>query len=222
MHEAPALRVRRPIGPRAFSRRIAWRALGPGVLAAAAPSLFPVIAAGLVVVNNELPVADEARAVRLGAVLAGTFAAALVGERLAVRRPPWPWERALPRSARGRVLDDATVLGVAACVPIVPVVAIDPLSAVVGLAAVPALALRGAAAMRRDGAHRTLAAGPLLIEGGFASLVAGLFPWSAVVFLAAVPWAIRAAERAERERSVVRWIALHHHARGDSASWSGR
>lgn len=215
-------RPRRPMASRLFFPQLAWRALGGGVLLELAPALLPVGAAALYVANNDLPAALESRAVRLGALLGATFATAAVAERLATRRPPWAWERSLPRSSRERALADARVLALAAVFPVVASAPLGVLDAIVVLAFVPFLACRGASAMRRQGASRTLAAGPILIEGSLAALAASLMPWLSPVALAAAVWAAGLAERAERERSAVRWVPLHHDVRGDAASWSGR
>lgn len=212
----------RPLPPSAFAWGVSRRALGPGSLLEASLALLPVGAAALFAANNDFSAPLEARVIRLAGVLGATVAVAVLAERLAARRPPWPWERTLPRSARDRVRADAVVLGAAACVPPALAAALDPLAGIVAAAFVPWIALRGAAAMRRQRGSRTLAAGPIFLEGSLVSLASAVAPWVAPVALAGVVWALRVAERAEKERSVSHWIALHHDVRGDSLSWSGR
>lgn len=142
-----------------------------------------------------------------------------MGESLAVRRPAWPWSRSLPWSAARRAGADAAILG-GHVLPLVLLAArIDP-AALVILAILPLLSIRAAGAMRRAPERRTGAAGEIVFEGALLAALAALLPWTAILPLALVPWALRAAAERERRQKVSRWLELHHLAAGDPQSWS--
>jgi hypothetical protein len=208
----------RPPGP--FELRIALRALGARVVGGWLFGAVPLGAAFLFVRNNHLPSQLAGYGTRLGGALAVTLALALLADALAIRRPSWPWARSLPEAAARRVACDAVFLG-ALCAPLAVILsAFAPLAVTAVLALIPLLSLRAAAAMRRGGERRSAASGPVLIEGSFASALIALVPWLAVVALAAVPFAFRAAVNRERLLKVTRWSALHHVAAGDTLSWN--
>jgi hypothetical protein len=111
------------------------------------------------------------------------------------------------------------LLGVPA-LPLIAVAARIDAAALVALALLPLLALRTAGAVRRAPERRTGAAGEVFFEGSLLAALVALLPWTSMLALAAVPWAIRAAAERERRQKVSRWLELHHLAAGDPQSWS--
>jgi hypothetical protein len=196
-------------------RALGWR-IGDAYLAAS----LPLAAASLFLLNNRLDPTDARLAARLGGGLAASVCLASLAQTLAVRRPPWPWARALPWSSRRRIMTDALVIGSLA----IPAAAFPALLAwPSGLAmavAVPSLALRAAAAMRTSATSRTGVAGRVLFEASGATALIALLPWLALVTLALLPAAARAAGESERRMKVSRWSPAHHLAAGDPLSWS--
>jgi hypothetical protein len=222
----PLARSRPPTGHRARrSRRapiewlIAWRALGGSLFGALALGLLPIGAAFAFTHNNALAPEHVRLGARLGAGLGVVFALAQMSEALAVRRPAWPWSRSLPWSAARRVGADALILGVHALPLVLLAARIDP-AALVVLAILPLLAVRAAGAMRRAPERKTGAAGEIFFEGALLASLTALLPWTAILPLAMVPWAVRSAAERDRRQKVSRWLELHHLAAGDPQSWS--
>lgn len=216
---APVVHLSRGSRGTLLEPRIVWRALGASLFGAWAIGLLPVAAAFAFTANNSLAPEHVRLAARLGAGLAAVLALAQMGEALAVRRPAWPWSRSLPWSAARRAGADALILG-GHVLPLVLLAArIDP-AALVILAVLPFLSLRAAGAMRRAPERRTGAAGEIVFEGALLAALVALLPWAALLPLAAVPWALRAAAERERRQKVSRWLELHHLAAGDPQSWS--
>ncbi|HEY4589766.1 MAG TPA: hypothetical protein VII86_11100, partial [Thermoanaerobaculia bacterium] len=216
---APAVHFPRASQGTLIELRIVWRALGTSLLGACALGLLPLSAAFAFTANNSLAPEHVRMAARLGAGLAVVLALAQMGEALAVRRPAWPWSRSLPWSAARRAGADALILGGHALPLVLLAARIDP-AALAALAILPFLSVRAAGAMRRAPERRTGAAGEILFEGGLLAALAALLPWAALLPLAAVPWALRAAAERERRQKVSRWLELHHLAAGDPQSWS--
>lgn len=183
-------------------------------------SFVILILTRLFVLNNRLSGPLAAAAIRFGGILSIALFLALLASTLAARRPPWPWYRSLPTSARSRVAADALFLGVP-CLSLAAVAAaLSPAAALVLLASLPALAVRAAAVMRRSPELRTGPALVIMIEGGLVGLGLTLVPWASLVLLGAVPPALSLAARSEQKIKVSRWTELHHLAAGDSQSWS--
>ena len=202
-----------------LSAVIAWRALRWRTLGAFAAPLIGLVMTGLFLRNNPLSPMAEAAAGRFGGALATSVLLAGLGAEMSVRRPVWPWARSLPWSASRRVIDDALFLSVHA-LPFVLFGAIrDPLAAAAVLAILPLLSLRAAGALRYAHRIRIGAGGAILAEGFAAAGVIALLPWSAALFLAAIPLVLRRAAARDRDQKVSRWIALHHQAAGDPLSW---
>lgn len=199
--------------------RIAWRALERTLPGAFFLGLLPVGAAWAFIVNNTLTPEHARLGARLGAGCAVVFLLSQIAESLAVRRPAWPWSRSLPWSANRRVLSDALFLGIHT-LPLVLLTAwINP-AALVALAILPVLAVLAAGAVRRAPERRTGASGEIVGAGLLLSALIALLPWTALLALAATPWAVRAAAERERRQKVSRWLELHHLAAGDPQSWS--
>jgi hypothetical protein len=199
--------------------RVAWRALGWSALGAYLLGLLPVAAAWAFLAHNALAPQHARLGARLGGGCAAVLLLAQLAESLAVRRPAWPWSRSLPWSAARRVGSDALFLGLHA-LPLALLTAwIEPAAlAVLGL--LPLLSIRAGGAMRRAPERRTGASGEILLEGLLLAALTALLPWTAVLALAAVPFALRAAAGRERRQKVSRWLELHHLAAGDPQSWS--
>ncbi|HSK81392.1 MAG TPA: hypothetical protein VLQ45_33370 [Thermoanaerobaculia bacterium] len=203
--------------------RIAWRALGWRLAGAYVAGLLPLLACFAFANNNE-PLAPAHQ--RLATLLGGGWAVALLfaqlAETLAVRRPAWPWSRSLPGSARRRVGFDAVFLALHT-LPLFALgirMAPTPWALLAPAALVPFLSLRAAGAMRRAPERKTGAAGEILGEGLFLGALVSLLPWTALLALPAVPWALKAAAERDRAQKVSRWLELHHLAAGDPQSWS--
>ncbi len=201
---------------------IAWRALGgqrASLAGALALGLLPVGAAYAFTAHNTLAPGDVRLAARLGAGLAAVLVVAQMAEALAVRRPAWPWARSLPWSAARRVGADALLLALHALPLALLAVRVSP-AALTALALLPLLGLRAAGAMRRAPERRMGAAGEILLEGSLLAALVALLPWTALLALAAAPWALRSAAARDRRQKVSRWLELHHLAAGDPQSWS--
>jgi hypothetical protein len=201
---------------------LATRALGLAALGAVVASLAPVAAITFLRLNNELSPAVAAGAARLGAGIGVVVLLTALTERLAIRRPVWPWSRSLPAGAVRHVAEDALLLALPCLVPLAATAWLDPLAALAVAACLPSLALLAAGALRRSGPGQTgVAAGPPLGGALLAAWVAVL-PGLALLALAAAPLAWRAAAARDRRQKVSRWDELHHRAVGDPLSWSAR
>jgi len=201
---------------------IAARALGPSAAVTVAVALLPIGAMTLLRVNNDLAPPVAAGAARFGGGLAVAFLLGGLVERLAARRPVWPWSRSLPVASTWRVAEDALLLGVCGLVPIVVTACLDPVAALTVAACLPLLAFRAAGALRA-GTRPHAGAGGLLL--GEAALLAGwvaVLPWLAGPALLAAPLAWRAAAERDRRQKVSHWDELHHRVVGDPLSWSAR
>lgn len=202
-----------------FDCRIAWRALGYRMIASYVGALVPVGLALFFTINNAPPPALSAGAARLGGCIGTMLFMAGLAARLAVWRPVWPWARSLPWSSVRRVAGDGLILA-GHTIPLLFLVALlDARAAFAVLAAVPFLALRAARYVRRNSDHRG-GVGGFAVEGTIVGALVCLVSWTAWVFLAAAPFALRAAVDAEQRRKVTRWSERHHAAAGDPLSWS--
>jgi len=229
-----AERLAGPLAPAAGPRRrphsatlptsllIVARALGPRALLTPLVVLLPVGAMTLLRLNNDLAPGVAAGAARLGGSLAVAFLLASLAQRLAERRPVWPWARSLPVGSRRRVAEDAATLAFPCLVPLLATACLDPLAALTVAACVPLLAFRAAGALRGNTRPRTGGAAVFLGEGALVAGWVAVLPWLAVPALAATPLAWRAASERDRRQKVSRWNELHHRAVGDPLSWSAR
>lgn len=203
-----------------FNCRVAWRALGWRLIFAYLVSLVPLGIALLFTANNEPPPALSSGAARLGGCVAVLLFLAGFAAQLAVRRPVWPWARSLPWSVARRVLSDGLFMASLAIPLMLLTALLDARAALAVLAVAPFLALRAAAYMRRV-ADRRSGVGGFIVEGVITGALVCLLPWTAWVFLAAAPPALRAAIDAECLRQkATRWSERHHAAAGDPLSWS--
>jgi hypothetical protein len=201
---------------------VTTRALGLTLVTAPLLSLLPVGAMTLLRVNNDLTPGLAAGAARFGGGMGVVLLLATLAERLAERRPVWPWARSLPIGSFRRTGEDALVLAVAALVPIAATAVLDPLAALAVAASLPLLAFRAVGATRAGTRPRTGAAALPSVEGWLLAGGVTLLPWLAALALLATPLAWRAAAEKDRRLKVSRWDELHHRAVGDPLSWSTR
>jgi hypothetical protein len=200
--------------------RVCTRAVGHRVLGCWAVAALPLLAAVMFLANNQLERGQELVAVRLAGLAAMVLTVGSLADVVVKRRPPWPWVRSLPASARWRVSIDAAFLA-AAAVPAIAATALIDVVAVPALAVtLPVLALRASAAIRYAPGRSSGASGQVLAEGGLAAVVVAMVPAASLLLLASAPLALRWAASAERRQDVSRWHELHYLAAGDSLSWS--
>lgn len=199
---------------------IALRATGWKFVPLYLLSFVILILSQLFILNNRVTGRLASAAVRFGGTLSIVVFMALLAGVLSVRRPPWPWVRSLPHSARQRVIADAIFLGVPSLSLAAVVMALNVWAGLPLLLSLPLLAVRAAANMRRSPELRS---GPALViglEGGLLALGLALLPLLSFGFIAALPFALTGASILEQRIKVSRWTELHHLAAGDSQSWS--
>ena len=199
---------------------VTMRAVGARFIPLYSLSFIVLILSRLFVLNNRVTGPLESAAIRFGGALSLAVFLALLASIVAARRPPWPWERSLPGSARKRVMTDAIFLAVPSLSLVAVTVALSPWAGVTVLAAVPWLATRAAAHMRRSPDLRSGPALAICLEGLFAALALSLAWWTCVALLAAAVPGLAAAARLEQRVKVSRWTELHHLSAGDPQSWS--
>ena len=220
----PATNVRRSRVPASWPLPLALavRALGAGLAGALLLSLLPVAAMTALRVNNDLAPAVAAGAARLGGGLGVVFLLASLVERLAARRPVWPWARSLPASSSRRAGEDAALLALACGVPLAATALLDLAAAATVAACAPALALTAAGALRPARPTASGLATPFLGAGALLAAWVAVLPWLALGAVAAAPFAWRHAAARDRAQKVGRWDERHHRAVGDPLSWSAR
>ena len=212
--------VRSQAGARALPLRIIWRALPGRWGLSYAPSGLCLAVTALFIRNNALAPADVSMVTRLGGGLAVVGSTALLAKLIAVRRPPWPWARSLPRSSLRRVGEDATFLALAA----LPVIAVS--SVMNGAAAaslvlmLPYIVVRALVALRAS--DSPMGGAVVFVELMLAVGLLTLIPSLAFVSVAALPVAVAHAVRAERRHRTGRWTETDHLGRGDTQAWSGQ
>ncbi len=197
-----------------------WRALRlrPLVLYLIA---LPFLGAAQLFIPNNGPAPPLAeKMIRLGGALGIILFCSLSANILASRRPPWPWIRSLPWSAKTRIIWDAAFIGLHA-VPIVILVGVMNFKSMLPLAlSLAPLAALSAYSIRQASESVMGAAGKILLFGTFSSLLLCLLPWISVCFLVLTPLILSLGTKEEKHQKVSRWLELHHLAAGDSLSWS--
>ena len=178
--------------PLPFELRVFWRVAGPRLGEAALAGVIPIALAGLFVQNNVLPAELVRRGVTLGGGVAVASILATLAAVLVRLRPPWLWSRSLPIGSRRRVRADAVLLGAHALPACAVAASLDPVGGVVLLGALPLLSARASGAVRRPDAGRATGS-QVLAEGAAVAAVLALVPWLAIVSLAVLPLALRAA-----------------------------
>ena len=209
-----------PDGGVAVPLRIIWRALPGRWGLSYAPSGLCLAITALFIRNNALAPADVSMVTRLGGGLAVVGSTALLAKLIAVRRPPWPWARSLPRSSLRRVGEDATFLALAA-LPVLAVSSVmDGAAAASLVLMLPYIVVRALVALRAS--DSPLGGAVVFVELMLAVGVLTLIPSLAFVSVAALPVAVAHAVRAERRHRAGRWTETDHLGRGDTQAWSGQ
>ncbi|MGD9346660.1 MAG: hypothetical protein PVH84_12400 [Candidatus Aminicenantes bacterium] len=199
---------------------IVLRALRLRILFSYLPSLVILGLTSLFLANNTLTLHQINRAVVFGGILSVAIFFAFFANALSARRPPWPWARSLPWSAKQRFIADSFLIGFGA-IPLLILVAFLKIQAIWPAAfCVPPFAFFASLAMRRaiDYASGTL--WQILTVETTASVLVCLAPPISVVFLAMTPLILRCGADLEKRQKVSRWLDIHHLAAGDSLSWS--
>ncbi|MGB6341063.1 MAG: hypothetical protein WBF32_14935, partial [Candidatus Aminicenantaceae bacterium] len=145
---------------------------------------------------------------------------AFIANSLAVRRPPWPWARSLPWSAKQRITTDALLIGLSA-IPILFLVMLIKIQAIWPVVVCfPPLVFFASLTVRRAFEYQLGAVWQTLIVGTTASVMICLVPLISVVFLAMTPLLMKYGAEQEKQQKVSRWLEMHHLTAGDSLSWS--
>ncbi len=198
-------------------RALRWRSLVPYFL-----SLPFLGGAQLFVTNNDPAPRLAEQMIRFGGSLSLILFCSIFTKMLASRRPPWPWVRSLPWSARSRILWDTFFIGLHMLPLLVLPGIMNPKSLFALTASLPLFAAYSACSIRHAPESSTGSSGRILLLGTIASLLLCLFPWSSLLFLASLPLILNAGIEAEKHQKVSQWLELHHLAAGDSLSWSER
>ena len=199
---------------------IVFRALRLRILFPYLPALFVLGLTSLFLSNNTLTPHQMFRAVIFGGTLSVAMFCAFIANSLAVRRPPWPWARSLPWSAKQRITADAWLIGLSA-IPIFVLVMLIKIQAIWPVAVCfPPLIFFASLAVRRAFENQLGALWQTLILGTTVSVLVCLIPLISIVFLAMTPLVIKYGVEQEKQQKVSRWLEMHHLAAGDSLSWS--
>ncbi len=208
--------------PVRFPALIGVRALGLSGWSGFLPAGAVVGLTALFLNNNVLAEPLREAAMRAGGALSAAVFLAFTAGFLVAVRAPWPWSRSWPRSARHRIISDALFLGIPALALCVPLQWIG-WPAVWGAASyLPAGAARAAGAVNAPRESRSKILGTLLLEGGLAAVVYGLWTEAGVALLFLAPLLVEMAARQEQTLKVTAWDEMHHDAAGDPGSWSSR
>jgi hypothetical protein len=199
---------------------ISWRALRLRVFPSYILPLLILGGTSLFISNNDFSSPLSAKATLFGGTLGLSILLATLANILASRRPPWPWARSLPWSARQRIVIDSLFLA-AHTLPLLVVLALMNIGIVSPLLAIlPSLILLASFAMRRASEYRIGVFGMVLVYGVLGAFLVALIPLISLLFLALSPVALKYAVDEERCQKVSRWLELHHLAAGDSLTWS--
>ena len=205
-----------------FLFSLGWRALGPRLFIPYLVALFPLGAARLFALNNNpVPALSDAM-VRVGGAMGLVIFSALLSHLLALRRPPWPWARSLPWSAKEKVLLDSLFIGLHSLPLLILTTMMSPPAAWPLVIGFPSLALWAALSVRHASSSRLGAMGRIFTAGALAALLVGLIPWASFLVLSVSPLILKQGIEIEQRQKVSRWLELHHLAAGDSLSWSGQ
>jgi hypothetical protein len=171
--------------------------------------------------NNPSPLLTE-QVIRFSGALGLVLFCSILTKMLASRRPPWPWIRTLPWTAKTRILWDSSFIGLLA-LPIIVLLGVMNLKSMIPVVlSLPSLAVYSAYSIRQAPGSAMGASGKVLLIGSFLSLLLCLIPWSSLFFLALTPVVLREGIKVEKHHKVSKWLELHHLAAGDSLSWSAR
>jgi hypothetical protein len=199
---------------------INWRALSLRPLVLYLLAIPFLGAAQLFIANNDPDPLLAEKMIRFGGALSLVLFCSIFASMLASRRPPWPWIRSMPWSARTRIVWDSCFIGLHA-LPLTILVGVLDLKSMIPLALIlPAMAVYSAYSIRQAGESTMGASRNVLLLGSIGSLFLCLLPWSSVFFLAMTPLFLHRGSMAEKQQKVSQWLELHHLAAGDSLSWS--
>lgn len=213
-------RFRNPFKGALLVAVINWRALRLRPLVPYLLSLPLLGAAQLFIANNNPTPQLAEQMIRFGGALSLVLFCSIFANMLASRRPPWPWIRSLPWSAKTRVVWDAAFVSTHA-LPLVVFVGILNLKTILPLViSLPLFGAYSAYSIRQAAESAMGASGKVLLLGTIGSLLLCLFPLSSLLFLSLTPLVTLEAIKAEKFQKVSRWLELHHLAAGDSLSWS--
>lgn len=223
----PLKRSRRKSG---FSRKkfgialplvIIWRAMGIRLLIPYIISFFPILFLFLFLSNNPYEFRQANAVFRLCACMSCVLFTALFCHILSRRRPPWGWEKSLPRGASARVLWDFLLAGTHVFPLILVYAAVDPMGIIGPVIALPAFLLYCVLAMRREAEMRFGAGGAISGAGAIGALLIAISGWAALFIFLFIPLLWRRAAACDRLLRISRWDERSHIADGDSLSWSG-
>jgi hypothetical protein len=213
-------RIPKPFKKMILIAAINWRALRLRPFALYLLSLPFLGASQLFIANNDPGPHLAAKMILFGGALSLMLFCSLIANMLASRRPPWPWIRSLPWSAKTRVTWDSTFISLQAA-PLVVLVGIMNFRSMIPLVlSLPPIAIYSAYSIRHAPESVMGASGKVLLIGTFCSFLLCMLPWSSVVILTLSPLIANLAIQAEKHQKVSRWLELHHLAAGDSLSWS--
>jgi hypothetical protein len=199
---------------------INWRSLRLRILIPYLLSLPFLGAAQLFIANNGPPPPLADQVIRFGGALGVIFFCAILANMLAARRPPWPWIRSLPSSAKSRILSDSSFISLLV-LPLLVITGLMNLKSMLPLAvSFPFFVLCSVYSIRQATESPIIVSGKVLVLGAIGGLFLCIIPWSSFVFLVLTPWILKEAIKAEKYQKVSRWLELHHLAAGDSLSWS--
>lgn len=215
-------RERRSAPPWLLDAVIAWRALGPRAAFAALLGPLAIAPAWFFARNNPGSDALVPLAVRCAATLAAGVVGTVLLSDLALRRPPWPFARTLPRSAAARVTADAALAALHALPALLCAAFVAPGAALAAAAALPLLAFAAAGAVRAATGTSAGPLAPVLAVTLVTGVAVGVSAWAAVVALALAWPARRWAAAAERDLRVGRWEERAALPGGETAAWSER
>jgi hypothetical protein len=199
---------------------INWRALRLRPFVLYFFSLPFLGAAQLFITNNDPTPLLAEKMIRFGGALGLILFCSVFANMLATRRPPWPWIRSLPWSAKTRIVWDSSFIGLHVLPLVILVGAMNLKSMLPLIVSLPFFAAYSAYSIRQAPESVMGASGKVLLLGTFASLFLCLIPWSSVCFVALTPLILNLGTTAEKHQKVSRWLELHHLAAGDSLSWS--
>jgi len=199
---------------------ISWRALRLRFITYYIFALLVIGASALFISNNSFNPHLSTKAILFGGALSMAILCAGTGSILASRRPPWPWARSLPWSARLRIVMDSLFLGIHAIPLLILVAIMNPSSAAPLALSLPLLTLYTSLVIRQSSEYRAGVSGKIFMTGLPGSFLITLLPVISFLYLALAPLALKYAIKVERCQKVSRWLELHHLAAGDSLSWS--
>jgi hypothetical protein len=213
-------KIHRQIKSMFFVVSLNWRAIR---LRPLIPYLFSLAIFGttqLFLVNNNPSPQLAERVIRFGGTLSMVVFCSIFTNMLASRRPPWPWVRSLPLSAKSRIVWDSSFVSLL-LLPLLFLVGLMNLKSMLALvASLPLFSVYSSYSIRHAPESLAGASGKVLLYGSIGSLFLCLIPWVSLFFLAITPLVLKEAIKAEKHQKVSQWLELHHLAAGDSLSWS--